>query len=216
MTRSVIVESIVDAGAIAIIRMTDVSKLMEVVEALKRGGVRCIEITLAVPRAVDIIERLATSYSKDLLIGAGTVLDRKSARQAIEAGAKYLVSPTTWPGMIETCHRDEVVSIPGAFTPTEVSNAWNAGADIVKLFPANAVGPQYIQDLRRPLPHLRLLPTSGITIENAREYIRAGACAVGIGAALVDPALIGRGDFSSIAKMAQRLVESIEEARRMK
>jgi len=213
MKRIGIAESIIDAGFIAIIRMTDISKLMEVVEALKIGGVRCIEITLAVPRAVDIIKRLATSSSGNLLIGAGTILDRKSARQAIDAGAKYLVSPTTWPGMIETCHRHSVVAIPGAFTPTEVSNAWNAGADIVKLFPANAVGPQYITDLRRPLPHLRLLPTSGITIENAGEYIKAGACAVGIGAALTDPTLIGRGDFTTLTEMARRLVQNIERAR---
>lgn len=213
MKRNSIVGSIIDAGVIAIIRMPDISGLMEVVEALKVGGVRCIEITFAVPDAVAVIKKLTMSFSQDLLIGAGTVLDRKSARQAIEAGAKYLVSPTTWPGMIETCHKYDVVSIPGAFTPTEVSNAWSSGADIVKVFPANAVGPQYIQDLRRPLPYLRLLPTSGITVENAGEYIRAGACAVGIGAALTDAALIDRGDFTALTRMAKRLVENIRDAR---
>jgi len=212
MKRNSILESIIDPGVIAIIRMTDISRLMEVVESLRVGGIRCIETTFAVPDTARIIKKLASRYSRNLLIGAGAVFDRKGARKAIEAGAKYLVSLTTWPGLIETCRRYGVVAIPGVFTPTEVSNAWNAGADIVKLFPANAVGPQYITDLRRPLPHLRLLPTSGITIENASEYIRAGACAVGIGAALTGPAVIDRGDFTTLTKMAKRLVENIKSA----
>ena len=214
MTRKKILQAIIDTGVIAIIRMTNVSRLMEVVEALRAGGIRCIEITLAVPKAAEIIKKLGTSSSLDILVGAGTVLDKKSARQAIKAGAKYIVSPTLWPGMIEICDEYNVVSIPGAFTPTEILKAWNAGADIVKVFPANAVGPQYIEDLRRPLPDLRLLPTSGITVDNAGDYIRVGACAVGIGAALTDPHLIERGDFPTLTKMARRLAENIERARR--
>lgn len=192
MSREKIVQSIIDAGVITILRMTDTSRLMDVVKSLVDGGIRCIEITLTVPNAFEIISELAANSSLEILVGAGTVLDAKSARRAIKAGAKYLVSPTAWTGMINLCQKSNVVSIPGAFTPTEIYSVWRSGADIVKVFPANAGGPQYITDVLRPFPDLRLLPTSGITIENAAEYIKAGACAVGIGAALTDPELVRR------------------------
>ena len=213
MRREKIVQSIIDAGVIAIIRMIDTSSLMDVLEALVDGGIRCIEITLTVPGAYEIISTLAANSSLEILVGGGTVLDAKSARRAIDAGAQYLVSPTAWMGMIKLCRKSSVVSIPGAFTPTEIYNVWRSGADIVKVFPANAGGPQYITDVMRPFPELRLLPTSGITVENAAEYIKAGACAVWIGAALTDPELVKRGEFLTLRKMSRQLLRNIKRAR---
>ena len=213
MTRDKILQSIIDSGVVAIIRMADTSALFEVVAALKEGGIKCIEFTFAIPNAVKVIGDHASKYGSEILVGAGTVMDANSARQAIEAGAKYIVSPIFWNGIIEVCHDHGAVVIPGAFTPTEICAAWRAGADMVKVFPANAGGPQYIEDVRRPLPELRLLPTSGITVGNAGDYIRAGASAVGIGAALVDPELINRRKFSTLTTMSKQLVENVKNAR---
>ena len=213
MSKKKISQTIIDAGVIAVIRITDLSKLMPAVEALRAGGIRCIEITFTVPDTARVIKKLASRFSGDLLVGAGTVLTKKNAVQAVKAGAQYLVSPTNWPGLIELCKEHDVVSIPGAFTPTEISTAWNAGADFVKVFPVNAVGPHYIEDVRRPLPELRLIPTSGITVDNAADYIKAGACAIGIGSQLTDPRLIEQGDYSTLTRMAARLVQNIKEAR---
>jgi len=147
------------------------------------------------------------------LLGAGTVVDAETARLAILAGAQFVVSPVLRPEMIEVCHRHDVAAIPGCFSPTEILTAWEAGADVVKVFPATSLGPAYFKDLRGPLPHIKLMPTGGVTIDNAADWIRAGAVAVGVGTALVDPKAVAAGDYRAITANACRIVANVRVAR---
>jgi 2-dehydro-3-deoxyphosphogluconate aldolase/(4S)-4-hydroxy-2-oxoglutarate aldolase len=200
---------ILETKVIAVIRMSDPARLFDVTEALKKGGVKALEITMTVPGALDIIRELAGTKPEGVLIGAGTVLDAATAEAAIRSGADFVVSPITDPGMIAACRAHDTFVAPGAFTPTEIVSAWDKGADIVKVFPATAVGPQYFRDVKGPLPQVRLMPTGGVTIENARDFIEAGACAVGIGTALLDKKAIEAGDWDVLTAKARRLVESM-------
>src|SRR5438874_674634 len=170
-------------GVVAVIRLKDAGKLRAVVDALAAGGVRALEVTMTVPRAVDLIRELAATMPEGFLLGAGTVTDADTARAVIDAGASFVVGPVFRLDVIAACHDRDVPAIPGCWSPTEILAAHEAGADIVKVFPATALGPQYIKDVLAPLPHVRLMPTGGVTIDNAGEWIRAGAVAVGIGSA---------------------------------
>jgi 2-dehydro-3-deoxyphosphogluconate aldolase/(4S)-4-hydroxy-2-oxoglutarate aldolase len=214
MSRTATVSAIIDCGVVAVIRMQDPAKLRGVVDALAEGGVRALEVTMTVPGAIGLIEQLAPRMPEGFLIGAGTVLDSETARLAILAGARFVVGPVFRKDVIATCHRYDVASMPGCFTPTEILDAWEAGADIVKVFPATALGPGYFKDLRGPLPQVRLMPTGGVTLDNAGEWIRAGASAVGVGTALLDAAAIAAGDYAVIARNAQRVMASVAAARR--
>lgn len=212
-TRNDIVREIETAGVVAVIRISDAGQLGAVAEALVAGGVRAIEVTMTVPGAVRLIEELTRSLSNNILIGAGTVLDAETARQVILAGARFVVSPVFKPGLIEMGHQCDVAVIPGCFTPTEILSAWEAGADVVKVFPATALGPAFFKDVRGPLPQIRLMPTGGVTRENAGDWIRAGAVAIGVGTALVDPKAVNDRCFDAITANARAFVEAVESAR---
>ncbi len=210
VSRTDILQRILEKKAIAVIRMTDVAKLMRVIEAIRAGGVECVEITMTVPGAVDVIRDVSQSIGDEALIGAGTILDAETARRAINAGADFIVGPVLDRGVIEIAHQNEKVVIPGAFSPGEIVAAWRAGADIVKVFPATVLGPGYFKDLRGPLPQIRLCPTGGVTVENAGEWIKAGACCVGIGTNLLDKKAIAEDRYEVLTEKARRLGANLE------
>jgi len=209
------VQALEDSGAVAIIRMDDSATLMRSITAIRDGGIPAIEITMTTPDALSTIEEAAGAFADDpaVHLGAGSVLDGPTARQAISAGAEYVVSPVLKAEMIETCHRYDVPVIPGAFTPTEVQRAHELGADLVKVFPASAMGPAYFGALRGPMPHVKLMPTGGVSLDNAGQWIEAGARVVGVGSALLDKQAVAAGDFDRITDNARTLRRSIEDAR---
>jgi len=200
-------------GVIAVVRLDDNSRLCDLTGALLRGGIRAIELTMTVPDAIGQIEAIAPMLPADALLGAGTVLDVATARRAVDAGARFLVCPVFKRELVDWGCEADVLSIPGCYTPTEILTAWDAGAHLVKVFPAASLGPAFVRDLLAPLPRLRLVPTGGITVEGAGDWIRAGAAAVGVGGALVDARAIAAGDFDTIARAAERLVANVRAAR---
>ena len=208
-----VVTAIEQAGVIAVIRIKEAERLPEIADALADGGVRVLEVTMTVPGAVDLIRALAPSLRPGVLLGAGTVLDGDTASRVIDAGARFVVSPVFKPELIEVCHRHDVPVMPGCFSPTEILAAWEAGADFVKVFPATALGPSFFRDVRGPLPTVRLIPTGGVTLDNAGEWIRAGAAAVGVGTALLDAKAIAAGDYGVIRTNAARIVANVNSAR---
>jgi 2-dehydro-3-deoxyphosphogluconate aldolase / (4S)-4-hydroxy-2-oxoglutarate aldolase len=201
------------AGVVAVIRMKDPDKVQAVVDAIAAGGVRAIEVTMTVPGAIGLIRALAPRMPAGFLFGAGTVLDAETAAQVIDAGAQFIVSPVFRRSLITACHERGVPVTPGCFTPTEILDAWDAGADIVKVFPATALGPGYIKDVRAPLPQVKLMPTGGVTVENAGDWIKAGAAAVGVGSALLDTKAIEAGDYAVLRARAERIVANVNAAR---
>jgi len=211
--RAGVVRRIEELGIVAVIRLKDAGRMRAVVDALAAGGVRALEVTMTVPRAVDLIRELATALPDGFLLGAGTVVDAGTAKAVIDAGASFVVGPVFRREVIDACHERGVPAMPGCFSPTEILAAHDAGADIVKVFPATALGPQFIRDVRAPLPEVKLMPTGGVTIENAGDWIRAGAAAVGIGSALVDAKAIDSGRFEAITANAQRVVAGVAAAR---
>jgi 2-dehydro-3-deoxyphosphogluconate aldolase/(4S)-4-hydroxy-2-oxoglutarate aldolase len=213
MTRTGLTEQLEDHGVVAVIRLQDPARLRAVVDALAAGGVRALEVTMTVPRAIDLIGEIAPTLPPGFLLGAGTVVDRETAARAIDAGARFVVGPVLRRPVIEACHERGVPALPGCMTPTEILDAWDAGADLVKVFPATALGPGYLKDVRAPLPHLKLVPTGGVTIENAGEWIRAGAAAVGVGSALLDAVAIAADRYGVLEENARRLVAAVAAAR---
>ncbi len=213
MSRLEVVQGIEASGVVAVIRMKEADKLRAVIDALLEGGVRALELTMTVPGAIGLIEKLAKDVPGEFLLGAGTVLDPETARQVILAGARYIVAPVLNLDVIKLCHRYDVAAMPGCFTPTEILTAWDAGADVVKVFPATALGPGFFKDIRGPLPQVKMMPTGGVTLANAGEWIKAGAVAIGVGTALVDAKAVAAGDFKQIAANARHLVESVRAAR---
>ena len=213
-TRTAIVEGLERAGVVAVIRLQDPAALRAVIDALAEGGIRALEVTMTVPRAIELIAEIAPSLPEGFLVGAGTVLDAPTARRAIGAGATFVVSPVFRRDIIAECHAHDRPAIPGCFTPTEILDAWEAGAGIVKVFPATTLGPAYVTDLRGPLPQLKLMPTGGVSIENAGAWIRAGAVAIGVGSALVDRQAIAAGAFETLTHHAKRFVSVVRDARR--
>jgi 2-dehydro-3-deoxyphosphogluconate aldolase/(4S)-4-hydroxy-2-oxoglutarate aldolase len=209
VTKEKVLAGIVAAKVVAVIRMKDAARLAEVAAALRRGGVGVLEVTMTVPGAVEIIREMARTKAPGTLVGAGTVLDAGTATDVIAAGADFVVSPVTDRETVQACRDAGVLVAPGAFTPTEIVAAWGAGADIVKVFPATSLGPQFFRDLRGPLPHIRLMPTGGVTLENAAEFLAAGAAAVGIGTALVDAKSVEAGDWEALEARARRLMASL-------
>jgi 2-dehydro-3-deoxyphosphogluconate aldolase / (4S)-4-hydroxy-2-oxoglutarate aldolase len=213
MTRAATTRALEAAGVVAVIRLADPGKLRDVIGALAAGGLRALEITMTVPGAVDLIRQIAASLPSGFLLGAGTVTDAETAAAVIDAGATYVVSPVFRPAVIDACHRRDVPALPGCFTPTEILAAWEAGADIVKVFPATALGPTYFKDVRGPMPQVKLMPTGGVTLDNAGDWIRAGAVAVGVGSALLDSAAIASGRFEVLTANAERIVANVRRAR---
>jgi 2-dehydro-3-deoxyphosphogluconate aldolase/(4S)-4-hydroxy-2-oxoglutarate aldolase len=213
-SRTATIQAIEAGGIVAVIRLREPSKLRAVIDALAEGGVRSLEVTMTVPGAIRLIEEIAPTLPGDFVLGAGTILDPETARAAILAGARFVVGPVFHEEVVRLCHRYDVAALPGCFSPTEILAAWEAGADIVKLFPATALGPSYLRDLHGPLPQLRLMPTGSVSLENSGEWIRAGAVAIGVGTALVDGTAIASGRFSEITDRARRFVAAVAAARR--
>ena len=209
MRREEVLDIILSTKVIAVIRMSDTGKLARVVEAIKKGGVRAIEIAMTTPSALDLIAEMAKRKSAGTVVGAGTVLDAATAEKVIRAGAEFVVSPVTNFDVIAACRRNDTFVAPGAFSPTEIVAAWEKGADVVKVFPATSVGPKYFQDLKGPLPQVRLMPTGGVNVENARKFIRSGACCVAIGTALLDKKAIAAEDWDVLTDKAKALMESL-------
>ena len=214
MTKEQVLDALLEAKAVAVIRMKDAARLAATVEALRMGGITAIEITMTVPGAVEIIREMAGAKPPGLVLGAGTVLDAAKALEAAAAGADFVVSPITDRDMIRACASAGVFVAAGAFTPTEIVGAWKAGSDIVKVFPATSLGPQFFRDLQGPLPQIRLMPTGGVTVENARDFLSAGACCVGLGSALVDKKAVDNGDWEALTERARRLMASLGSVRR--
>lgn len=209
-----VVERIREIGIVPVVRATSAAEALDAVEAIRAGGIPILEITLTVPDAVQIIADLTRRLGDDALIGAGTVLDADSARACIDAGARFIVSPALDIPTIETCQRLVVPAFPGALTPTEIVTAWKAGADAIKIFPANAVGgAAYLKSVKAPLPQIELLPTGGVNLKTIADFIAAGAFAVGVGADLVDLAALRRGDAAAITEKARQYVAAVAAAR---
>ncbi len=214
MKRSEVVSRIIESGVVAVIRMKDTKRLLNVVEAVRQGGVKSIEITMTVPGAVEIIRNISTAVPPDVLLGAGTVVDEETANQVIDAGAAFVVGPVLNLGVVSLCGGRNVAVIPGCYTPTEILTAWNAGADIIKVFPATSLGPKYFKDLMGPFPDIRLMPTGGVTIDNVGEWIAAGACAVGIGSDLLDKKAIDEERYEVLTERAARMVQNFLAVRK--
>jgi 2-dehydro-3-deoxyphosphogluconate aldolase/(4S)-4-hydroxy-2-oxoglutarate aldolase len=211
--RAAVTAQIEALGVVAVIRLKEPGKLRAVVDAMAEGGVRALEVTMTVPGAVDLIRELAPKLPAGFLLGAGTVTDVATARAVIDAGACFVVGPVFRPEVIAACHDRDVPAMPGCFSPTEILAAHECGADIVKVFPATMLGPQFVKDVRAPLPQVKLMPTGGVTLENAGDWIRAGAVAVGLGSALLDAKAIDSGRFDVIAANARKVVASVAAAR---
>jgi len=201
------------AGVIAIVRLDDYSRAVELTEALLAGGIDVVEFTYTNPAAGEAISQVKRALGDTVMAGAGTVLDPETARAAILQGADLIVTPTVNLDTIRLCQRYSIPTVIGAFTPTEILTAWEAGATFVKVFPASAVGSRYLKDVRGPLPQVRLIPTGGVSAENAGEFIKAGARAVALGSNLVDSASVANGDWETITTRARAAVNAVGEAR---
>jgi len=207
-----VLDRILDCGVVAVLRADSSSELLDVSKALREGGVVAIEVTMTVPGALKLIEE-AASQMQDTIVGVGSVLDPETARSAILAGAEYVVSPILNLDVIQMAKRYGKVVMPGAFTPTEILTAWQAGADVVKVFPASAGGPSYFKDIKGPLPQVRLMPTGGVDIKTTPEFIKAGACAVGAGSAMADKVAVANRDWKKLTETASGFVEVVRKAR---
>jgi 2-dehydro-3-deoxyphosphogluconate aldolase/(4S)-4-hydroxy-2-oxoglutarate aldolase len=205
---------VLDGGIVAVVRSPDSQQLVEVVRALADGGVTTVEITMTVPNALDVLRAVRQALGERLLLGAGTILDPETARAALLAGAEYLVAPTVNLDVIKLCQRYDKLVMPGAFTPTEILTAWEAGADIVKVFPADVVGPAFFKALRGPLPQIRLMPTGGVDLTTARDFLAAGACCLGVGSQMVEPKAVAERNFERIRDLARQYAAIVAEFRR--
>jgi len=214
MNKADVIKQIIEIGVIPVVRATSADEAMRAIDAIREGGVSVLEITMTVPGAVGVIEQLSKKYGNDVLVGAGTVLDPETARVCMLAGAQFVVSPALNVETIACCRRYGVAIMPGALTPTEVVQAWTAGADFVKVFPAGALGgASYLKALKAPLPQIQLVPTGGVSLKTAADFIKAGASALGVGADLVDLKAIRDGQANVITERAKQFVEIVREAR---
>jgi 2-dehydro-3-deoxyphosphogluconate aldolase/(4S)-4-hydroxy-2-oxoglutarate aldolase len=205
---------VLDCGIVAIVRSPDSGQLVEVCRALAEGGVPVVEITMTVPNALEVLRQVRQALGDPLLLGAGTVLDPETARAVLLAGAEFIVSPTLNVEVIRMCQRYDKLVMPGTFTPTEILAAWEAGADIIKVFPAEVVGPAYFKALRGPLPQIRVMPTGGVDLNTAAAFLKAGACCLGVGSQLVDPKLVAERKFDRIGELARQYVDIVQRTRR--
>jgi 2-dehydro-3-deoxyphosphogluconate aldolase / (4S)-4-hydroxy-2-oxoglutarate aldolase len=214
MKKEEILEQLTKLGAIAIIRMNDSEKLKRVSEAIHKGGVSAIEITMTTPNALEVIEDLSRTMGNEIIVGVGSVMDPQTAIDAINAGAQFVVSPFFKRDIVDTVKKLNIPVMPGAFTPTEIQTAYENGADIVKVFPADVVGMAFFKAIKGPMPYLKLMPTGGVTLINAGDWLKAGACAVGVGTALLDKKAINENNFKKLTENAAILVRSIAEGRK--
>jgi 2-dehydro-3-deoxyphosphogluconate aldolase/(4S)-4-hydroxy-2-oxoglutarate aldolase len=211
MTKAAVLASLKQIGLVPVLRAESVDKALALVEAIAAGGVTAMEVTMTVPGAIQVMRKLA-EQRPDLLIGAGTVLDAETARACILEGAKFVVSPALNVKTIEMCHRYSVAALPGALTPTEVVNAWEAGADVVKIFPASAMGgAKYLSSLKAPLPQVEMIPTGGVSLDTAKSFLEAGAFALGVGADLVNTKAMAEGKPEVVTESAKKYMAIVRE-----
>ena len=211
MEKAAVLRQLEEIGLVPVLRAESVEQALALADAIAAGGVTVLEVTMTVPGAIDVMRRLA-ERRPEILIGAGTVLDAETARMCILEGAQFVVSPALNMGTIEMCHRYSVAVLPGALTPTEIVTAWQAGADVVKVFPAGAMGgPKYLTSLKGPLPHIRMVPTGGVTLGNAAEFLEAGAFALGVGSDLVAAKMIAGGRPEAITEIAMKYLEIVRK-----
>jgi 2-dehydro-3-deoxyphosphogluconate aldolase/(4S)-4-hydroxy-2-oxoglutarate aldolase len=213
MSRHEDLSRVLSSGIVAVIRSTSSEQMDEVARALYEGCVDVLEITFTVPRALEIIAAVRKALGDKVLLGAGTVLDPETARAAFLAGAEFLVAPTVNLDVIKLGNRYDKLVMPGAFTPTEILTAWEAGAQVIKVFPADIGGPAYLKTLHGPLPQVRLLPTGGVNLHTIADFLKAGACAVGLGGALVEPKAVQAGDMNRIKSLAEQYVAAVKQTR---
>ncbi|HEY7159086.1 MAG TPA: bifunctional 4-hydroxy-2-oxoglutarate aldolase/2-dehydro-3-deoxy-phosphogluconate aldolase [Gemmataceae bacterium] len=213
MNKETHLRQILDSGIIAVVRSPDSQQLVEVVRALADGGITVAEITMTVPDALDVLRQVRRVLGERVLLGAGTILDAETARAALLAGAEYLVAPTVNLDVIRLAQRYSKLVLPGAFTPTEILTAWEAGADIVKVFPADVLGAAFFKAMRGPLPQVRLMPTGGVDLSNAADFLKAGACCLGLGSQLVEPRAVAERDFDRIRDLARQYVALVQRSK---
>lgn len=213
MNKVDLLRKIEESGVVAVIRMDNTEKLLKTCEALWNGGIQAIEITLTTPNPFNAIELISKYSNGRYIVGAGTVLNRKDAQKAINAGAKFIVSPILNSEIIDEANKNEIVCICGGFTPTEIYAAWVAGADVVKVFPATSLGPQYLKDIHGPLPSIKLSPTGGVDLGNVKDFIQKGACFVGVGTALTDKKMIKENDWNGLKMHAARFIDEVKKGR---
>lgn len=213
MKKEIAFQRLADCGIVAVIRAQSDKQLQDIAKALLEGGVIGVEVTMSTPKAIAGIEKLVDTLGDKAVVGVGTVLDPATCADAINAGAEFVVSPTLNTQVIETTRRLGKISIPGAFTPTEILTAWSAGADLVKVYPANMLGPGYFKDLLAPMPFLRLTPSGGVDTKTAGEWIKAGAVCLGAGSSLVSKEAMSKGDWGAIAATARQFVDAVKAAR---
>ncbi len=214
MSKARILASILDIGVVPIVRADSAEQALEAAKAVCRGGVQALEVTMTVPGAIRVLEKVADEYGDEIVLGAGTVLDPETARSCMLAGAQFFVSPSLSIPTIEMCSRYSKVSMPGALTPTEVQGAWDAGADLVKIFPVgNVGGPSYLRALKAPLPRVLMVPTGGVGIGNVSEFFAAGASAVAVGADIVSKQALQVGDYARIETKAREFLDAVVSAR---
>jgi 2-dehydro-3-deoxyphosphogluconate aldolase/(4S)-4-hydroxy-2-oxoglutarate aldolase len=214
MTEKQILASMTEIGIVPVVRTNSAESAIQAIDAIYRGGVRAAEITMTVPGALRALEKVADRFGDQIVLGAGTVLDPETARACMLAGAEFFVTPSLKVATIELAKRYSKVICPGALTPTEVLTAWEAGADIVKIFPCgNVGGPKYIKALKAPFPHIEMIPTGGVNLETAGEFLKAGACAVAVGGELVDAQSIREGRYERIEEKARQYLAAIAKAR---
>jgi 2-dehydro-3-deoxyphosphogluconate aldolase/(4S)-4-hydroxy-2-oxoglutarate aldolase len=216
MSRESDLRRVLDCGIVAVVRAPDSQQLVEVVKALADGGITVAEITMTVPGALDVVREARKVLGDRVMLGAGTILDPETARAAFLAGAEYIVAPTLNLDVIRMCRRYDKLVMPGAFTPTEILTAWEAGADIVKVFPADVVGPTFFKAIRGPLPQVRVMPTGGVDLKTASAFLQAGACCLGVGGQLVDPEAIKQKNFDKIRDLARQYVDIVKAFRSSK
>jgi 2-dehydro-3-deoxyphosphogluconate aldolase/(4S)-4-hydroxy-2-oxoglutarate aldolase len=213
MSRSDIINKIIRNGAVAVIRLKDGSKFNKIAEAIFAGGVSSIELTMTTPNAFRLLEEAIKRFEDTMILGMGSVLNSNDTQKAIDSGAKYIVSPVFKKEILQTAHKNNTAVMPGCFSPTEIQTAFEGGADIIKVFPADIVGMAYFKAIKAPLPHLKLMPTGGVSLTNAGDWLKAGACAVGIGSALLNQKAIDENNFSVLTENAKILMESINYAK---
>lgn len=214
MNKAAIVKQIEDLGLVPVVRASSADEAMQVIDAIMAGGVNILEITMTVPGAVKVIEKVADKYGSDVLVGAGTVLDPETARACLLAGAQFIVSPALNLDTIALCHRYSAPICPGVLTPTEVITAWSAGVDFVKVFPCGSVGgASYVKNLKGPFPQVKIIPTGGVSLKTAADFIKAGASALGVGTDLVDVKAIREGNSAIVTQRAKEFVDIVREAR---
>ncbi|HET6456959.1 MAG TPA: bifunctional 4-hydroxy-2-oxoglutarate aldolase/2-dehydro-3-deoxy-phosphogluconate aldolase [Armatimonadota bacterium] len=213
MEKKQLLDRIIECGIVAIVRGQSDDLILKAIEAALAGGINVIEVTFTVPNALQIIEKLAGQLSSDVVLGAGTVLSPEKAASAIDAGAQFIVSPNTDVSVIEAAKSRGVPVCPGALTPTEVVTAWQAGGDVIKIFPANVMGPKYLKDLHGPLPDVPFMPTGGVNLSTAREYLENGAVALGVGGDLINKKLMDEGNFADITNRARQFKQIINDFR---